>query len=226
MTSPALDRRLKEIYHLLEEHYGPQHWWPAETPFEVIVGAILTQSAAWSNVEKAIVNLKAQVALTSATLRHLPSPELAQLIYPSGYYNAKAIKLKAFVDWLEANYGGDLDSLLSLEQTSLRQKLLSIHGIGAETADSIILYAAHKPIFVIDAYTRRILQRLGLKPNEENYASYQAFLMEHLPHDPTLFNEYHALLVRHGKDTCRRKPLCQQCCLLYLCPTGSQYLST
>jgi endonuclease-3 related protein len=187
----------------------------------VIVGAILTQSAAWGNVEKAIANLRAAEALSPKALRQLTTPRLARLIRPCGYYNAKALKLKSFAYWLGNHYSDDLDKLFSNDIDDLHQKLLSIHGIGQETADSIILYAANKPIFVVDAYTRRIISRIGLAPNKNSYAAYQAFFMEHLPPDAKLFNEYHALLVCLGKKVCRPRPLCPQCCLNDLCQFSS-----
>jgi endonuclease-3 related protein len=213
--------KLLEIYHCLLVHYGPQRWWPADSPFEVIVGAILTQAAAWGNVEKAIANLKRAEALSPAALRHIPTDDLARLIHPCGYYNSKAQKLKAFVQVLGEEYGDDLAALFSLDVSQLREKLLSIYGIGEETADSIILYAAGKPIFVIDAYTRHILRRLGLGPGGESYAAFQKLFMDNLPHQTYLFNEYHALLVRHGKEVCKKKPLCP-CCLSSLCSVQFQ----
>ena len=213
----SLNHQLTEIYHLLLARYGPQHWWPADTPFEVIIGAILTQSAAWGNVEKAISNLKQARVMTPASLRKLPLSKLAKLIYPSGYYNAKALKLKSFVEHLEEAHRDSLEKLFTLDILQLRSELLDIHGIGPETADSIILYAARKPIFVIDAYTRRILTRLGLGPSVDNYSAFQALFMDNLPADEKLFNEYHALLVRHGKEVCRKTPLCDDCCLRQLC---------
>jgi endonuclease-3 related protein len=213
----SLSQLLTEIYRLLFASYGPQHWWPADTTFEVMVGAILTQSAAWGNVEKAISNLKQAEALTPVSLRQLPIDELAKLIYPSGYYKAKALKLKKFVERLEEAYQDSLDKLFSLDIPQLRNELLSIHGIGPETADSIILYAAHNPTFVIDAYTRRIISRLGLSPQRDDYAAFQALFMDNLPADEKLFNEYHALFVRHGKESCKKAPLCDHCCLKGLC---------
>jgi len=197
--------------------YGPQHWWPAQEPFEVIVGAILTQSAAWGNVEKAIANLKAAKALSPNTLRQLSLYEVATIIRPCGYYNAKALKLKSFAHWLGEYYNDNLSELFANNIDPLRQQLLSIHGIGQETADSIILYAANKPIFVIDAYTRRIINRISLAPDSNSYTAYQALFMDNLPTDTRLFNEYHALLVRLAKDVCRKHPLCQQCCLSNIC---------
>jgi len=217
MGKNAVTGTLLDIYHRLLAHYGAQQWWPADSPLEVIIGAILTQSAAWGNVEKAITNLKTKGALSSDALRQLSKEELSQLIYPSGYYNAKAVKIKSFVHWLEEHYNDNLDRLFASDIPLLRQQLLSVHGIGEETADSIILYAARKAVFVIDAYTRRTICRLGLAPSSNDYATFQALFMQHLPHDEPLFNEYHALLVRHGKAACRRSPLCEQCCLRSLC---------
>jgi len=215
----GISQKLQDIYRRLMDCYGPQHWWPAEGPFEMIVGAILTQSAAWVNVEKAIANLKAVEALSPKALRQLPLSEAAALIRPCGYYNAKALKLKAFAQWLGEHYDDNLDRLWADKIDHLRRQLLSIHGVGEETADSIILYGAGKPIFVIDAYTRRIISRLGLAPESNSYAAYQALFMDHLSADSELFQEYHALLVRLAKDACRRRPLCQQCCLKNICPS-------
>lgn len=212
-----ITRRLLEVYDLLYARYGPQQWWPAESPFEVIVGAILTQSAAWGNVEKAIANLMRADALSPAALRNLPPEKLAKLIYPSGYFNAKARKVKAFVDYLGERHQDSLDSLFSMHTQVLRSELLSIHGIGPETADSIILYAANKPVFVIDAYTVRIMGRLGISPGKSDYSGFQALFMGNLPADVNLFNEFHALLVRQGKEVCRKKPLCDTCCLKAVC---------
>ncbi len=217
MDNQSIGKKLQDIYRRLLAHYGPQHWWPAEEPFEVIVGAILTQSAAWGNVEKAIANLREADALSSKALRSLSTPKLAKLVRPCGYYNAKALKLKSFAYWLGNHHDDDLDSLFASSVEDLRQKLLSINGIGQETADSIILYAAGKPIFVVDAYTRRIISRLGLAPAKNSYADYQALFMGNLPPDAALFNEYHALLVCLGKKVCHPRPLCPQCCISELC---------
>ena len=208
---------LREIYGRLLAPYGPQHWWPADEPFEVIVGAILTQSTAWANVEKAIAGLKAAGALNPHSLHDMPVEQLARLIRPSGYYNAKAKKLKLFAERLLSGYDGELDKLFALDDDSLRRELLSIHGVGEETADSIMLYAAQRPAFVIDAYTVRILSRLGIAPPQDTYAAYQALFTDSLEPDEGLFNEYHALLVRHGKDVCRKQPRCDNCCLATLC---------
>jgi len=217
MDNKTVSQLLLDIYHRLMARYGPQHWWPAEEPFEVIVGAILTQSAAWRNVERAIANLKAAEALSAQALRRLSLSEVAALVRSSGYYNAKALKLKSLASWLGKYYDDNLNKLFTGDIDRLRQQLLSIHGIGQETADSIILYAAHKPIFVIDAYTRRIINRIGLAPDSNSYLIYQALFMDNLPGDASLFNEYHALLVCLAKDACRSRPLCQQCCLNSIC---------
>jgi len=217
MDAPTLRQALADIYQRLLARFGPQHWWPADEPFEVIVGAILTQSAAWGNVEKAVENLRGVGALSPRALRKLPRAGVAELVYPCGYYNAKALKLKAFALWLGNHYDDDLDRLFALDTRALRQQLLAVHGVGQETADSIILYAAGKPIFVIDAYTRRIVSRLGLAPEKDSYAGYQALFTKNLLGDAKLFNEYHALLVCLGKNVCRRQPLCAECCLKELC---------
>jgi len=217
VDNPPINQALLDMYHLLVARYGPQHWWPAQNPFEVMVGAILTQSAAWRNVEKAITNLKTAKALSPKELRRLSLTEVATFIHPCGYYNAKALKLKSLADWLGKYYTDDLNNLFSCNIAHLRQQFLSIYGVGQETADSIILYAARKPIFVIDAYTRRIINRVGLAPDNNSYVAYQNLFMNNLPTDAGLFNEYHALLVCLGKDACRKSPRCYQCCLSRIC---------
>ena len=213
MDGQAVGEILQETYRKLMARYGPQHWWPAREPFEVIIGAILTQSAAWTNVEKGINNLRAAGKLSPRALRRIPESELAGLIYPCGYYNVKARKLKAYVEWLGERYSDDLDSLFASTIEDLRRQLLGIYGIGEETADSIILYAANKPIFVIDAYTRRIIERMGLAPQSNSYGACQAIFMTNLPPDAGLYNEYHALFVRLAKEVYRTRPLCRDCCL-------------
>jgi endonuclease-3 related protein len=213
MDDQELKRTLLNIYQRLNTKYGPQHWWPAEEPFEVIIGAILTQSTAWTNVEKAIKNLKQADVLKPDALRNLSDIQLARLIHACGYYNVKARKLKAFVEWFGEKHQNSLERLFAQDAVSLRQQLLGIYGIGDETADSIILYAGNKPTFVIDAYTRRVMGRLGLKPYKDNYVDWQRLFLENLPADVRLFNEYHALLVKLGKEVCRTRPLCHQCCL-------------
>jgi endonuclease-3 related protein len=217
-----ISHKLLGIYDRLFAAFGPQHWWPAESPFEVMVGAILTQSTAWKNVEKAIANLKTAGALSPQVLRQLDLPNLAALIRPSGYYNAKARKLKAMAEWLGKYYGDDIAEMSAQNTATLREQLLAVYGIGPETADSIILYTANQPVFVIDAYTRRIFDRIGMVPEARTYAGYQAFFMNNLPADTKMFNEYHALLVQLGKEVCRKKkPLCRECCLRDLCQFGN-----
>ena len=213
--------RLLDVYRLLYQAYGPQSWWPGETPFEVIIGAILTQSVAWTNVAKAIAGLKAADLMSPAALRDCPTDRLAGLLRPCLYFNAKAVKLKAMVDHL-ARYDDDPERWFDQDVPSLRTELLGIHGVGEETADSIVLYAAGKPSFVIDAYTRRIFKRLELAPGLDTYRAYQARFEDELPADVALFNEYHALLVRLGKNVCRTKPRCPTCPLLGICPTGQR----
>ena len=208
---------LLDVYHRLFEYYGPQHWWPGESPFEVMIGAILTQSTAWNNVEKAITNLKNAGLMSPSAIRDTPMQVLAKLIHPAGYYNAKALKLKALVIWLGASYGDNLCQLFALNTEKLRTQLLAVHGIGPETADSILLYAANKPVFVIDTYTRRIINCLGLTPEYDSYDACQTLFTSNLPQNTQLFNEYHALLVRLGKENCRKHPVCEKCCLLDIC---------
>jgi endonuclease-3 related protein len=178
-----LEAALRSIYDSLFLHYGPQRWWPAETPFEVIIGAILTQSTAWTNVEKAVANLKVAGKLSPAALRKLSVPALAALIHPCGYYNVKARRIKAFIDCLGGRCGDDLDRFFSGDINEVRAHLLDIYGIGEETADSILLYAGGRPVFVVDAYTRRVFDRLGLAPADRSYAGYQKLFMANLPAD-------------------------------------------
>jgi len=210
--------KLREVFRRLRGAYGPQRWWPAETPFEVIVGAILTQAAAWTNVERAIGRLKAEGMLSPGAIREAPRDRLADVIRSAGYFNAKAAKLQAVCRHLGERYGDSLERLFDRDVAALRAELLGLYGVGEETADSIILYAAGKPSFVIDAYTRRILARVGVRPREESYAAHQALFMERLPPSAPLFNEYHALLVRHGKEACvKSRPRCAGCCLADVC---------
>lgn len=203
-------KNLLRIYNILFDEYGPQHWWPGETQDEIIIGAILTQNTAWSNVEKAISNLKANNLLSLSALEQSEQEIVANLIRPSGYFNQKAERLITVSRKL-LNYSPPSNS----EQ--LRNFLLSIRGIGNETADSIMLYAYSYPSFVVDTYTQRIFQRLGWLPEKSTYAYVRAFFMDKLPSEVTLFNEYHALLVRHAKTYCKKQPDCLQCPLKELC---------
>ncbi|MGH9793623.1 MAG: endonuclease III domain-containing protein [Candidatus Acidiferrales bacterium] len=191
---------------------GPQQWWPARTPFEVIVGAILTQSTAWVNVERAIVSLRRERMLTPLALERVPLARLARLIRPSGYFRQKARKLKAFVRFLRGEFGGSLARMFRTPTARLREMLLEVHGIGPETADSILLYAGNHAVFVVDAYTRRVLVRHGLIGSKAGYEEMRALFESNLPRDAKLYNEYHALLVQVGKNYCRpAAPQCDGC---------------
>ncbi len=214
--------RLQDIYQRLYARFGPQHWWPQrDGAFEIIVGAVLTQNTAWTNVEKAMVNLRRARLLTPTALRRVPTARLARLIRPAGYFNLKAKKLKAFARFLFATHRGSLARLFRLDMATLRAQLLAVYGVGPETADSIILYAAQQPIFVVDAYTRRVFARLGVARDDAAYDEWQRLFMENLPHRERLFNEYHALIVALGKNICqKRAPRCAECPLGDLCPTS------
>lgn len=212
---------LLELFRRLLGAFGPQDWWPAEGDFEMVVGAILTQSTAWVNVEKAIASLKVNGLLSAEALDGSAEGVVASAIRSSGYYNAKARKLKAFSRHLLERHGGSLDSLFHVKLPELRDELLSIWGVGEETADSIVLYGARQPIFVVDAYTRRICSRLGLSSAEAGYRQLQQLFMEALAPSVSLFQEYHALIVALGKEYCRLTPRCPGCPLRALCPTGT-----
>ncbi|MFZ0035657.1 MAG: endonuclease III domain-containing protein [Sedimentisphaerales bacterium] len=206
-----ISEQLTEIYRLLFDRFGPQNWWPGETPFEVITGAILTQNTNWANVEKAIKNLKSARLLTPEKLYHLDVSQLAELIRPAGYYNIKANRLKNFLSWLFNDYDGRLENLENLDTDRLRAELLAIKGVGRETADSILLYAFDRPVFVVDAYTARVVIRHGLIEPEADYEQLRDLFQSNLPQDVQLFNEYHALLVKVGKEFCRPKAKCPGC---------------
>lgn len=224
------------MYHRLLAAYGPQGWWPGSgDPFEIVVGAILVQSVSWKNVVQALANLEAAGALSPSALLALDHAQLASLIRPSGYYTVKARRLRAVAQMIVADFEADLGRLLALPLPELRAKLLATYGIGQETADDIILYAAGKPSFVVDAYTVRLFTRLGLSPSgpseaasptttldSRRYTTWYRYFMERLPADAALFNEYHALIVRHGVVRCRKRdPRCAGCPLLDLCPAAS-----
>jgi endonuclease-3 related protein len=196
---------LLDLYDRLYDHFGPRHWWPGESPFEVAVGAILTQNTAWRNVEKAIANLKANALLSPRALQRLTVEDLAKLIKPAGYYNIKAKRLNHFLDFLFLNCRGDIGFLSTGDLNARRNELLQVNGIGPETADSILLYAANRPTFVVDAYTRRILSRHQLIPEKAVYDEIRDFFMNALDPDVDMFNEFHALLVYLGKGFCKKK---------------------
>lgn len=207
-------RELIEIYDHLYDRYGPQHWWPGETRDEIILGAILTQNTNWKNVEKAIGNLKINNLLTLKNLAKADIPKIAQSIRPSGYYNQKALRLQEIAQHILKN---GLESFCTLTTDEMRTELLGLKGIGPETADSILLYAFEKPVFVIDAYTKRIFQRLGFFPENISYDEAQKFFMDNLQKNVQLYNEFHALLVRHAKECCQKNPHCLKCVLLKRC---------
>jgi len=202
---------LEKIYQRLYSKFGPQKWWPARTRFEVIVGAILTQNTNWGNVEKAIENLRRAGLLAPQRLQDISLAELASLIKPAGYFNIKAKRLKNFIEFFYQEYNGQLNMMAQEETNVLRKKLLGVNGIGPETADSILLYACDKPIFVVDAYTKRILSRHNLISPDSDYHSIQKLFMENLQNNRKMFNEYHALTVHLGKNYCKTKPLCDVC---------------
>lgn len=210
--------KVYEIYKDLYDYYGPQHWWPADDWFEVTVGAILTQNTAWNNVEKSIENLKQRDLLEPEKLSKIKEDDLAQLIRSSGFYNLKSKRLKNFLEWLK-KYNYDIDKIKNKSVTSLREELLSIKGIGKETADSILLYAFEMPVFVIDAYTKRMFSRLGLILSRQ-YDEFQDFFEKNLTKDVQLYNEYHALIVKHSKVYCKKTPKCSDCFLKEKCNWG------
>jgi endonuclease-3 related protein len=227
----------RAVFAALLDAYGPQHWWPAEGPFEVMVGAVLTQNTAWVNVERGLERLTARLGgpahLASEAILALPEAELAECLRPVGYFNVKARRLRSFcAAYLEA---GGLEGLSRLDTAALRHRLLAIHGVGPETADDMVLYAFHRPVFVVDAYTRRLGERLGLLggssqrrsassipgvvDGQSGYETVRHAFERALGPDVPLFNEYHALIVRHAKEVCRTKPHCADCCLRHLCPS-------
>lgn len=209
-----LDKRLLELYQQLRSEHGNLRWWPADSPFEVALGAILTQATAWRNVEKAIDNLKAADAFTPEQIHAISQDELEKLLHPSGYFRMKAKKVRAFVEHIIER---PMPVMFKQDVPDLRKELLSIYGVGPETADSIILYAAEKPSFVVDTYTYRLFSRLGWVEGNFHYERLRALFMDNLPHDVNLFNEYHALIVRHGARVCKKTPDCESCFLQSQC---------
>ena len=213
---------VRQVYDLLYERYGPQGWWPAKTKLEVVLGAILVQSTAWGNAAKALDAIREAGVLDVAVLARLPEGEIAKLVRSSGFFTVKARRVKAFVEHVMEWHGGDLDAMLGQDASVLRKELLGIHGIGEETADCIVLYAAGEPTFVIDEYTRRIVGRLGVGPRGRgSYADYQRLFEEAMPSEAGVLGEFHALLIALGKDVCRRRPLCLGCALKQVCEYGN-----
>jgi endonuclease-3 related protein len=220
-------RKLLRVYRRLLARFGHAGWWPGESPFEVCVGAILVQNTAWANVERTLEGLRARSLLSFEELGRIAAPGLTPLLRSSGTFRVKARRLRAFLDFLGAEYGGRVEGMRAEGPETLRRKLLAVPGIGPETADSIALYAAGMPLFVVDSYTRRVFSRLGLlrgpvsagpPRRREGYDQAQRFLMDRLPRDAALYNDYHAQLVRLGKDHCRPRPRCAGCPLDDLCP--------
>jgi endonuclease-3 related protein len=216
------EAEVRAIYDRLLDRQGHSAWWPGESAFEVCIGAILTQNTAWTNVEKALAALKHEGLLSFETMAALPASRLAALIRPSGTYKVKAARVRAFLDFLAREYGGRVEAMAGEEPWNLRRKLLAINGIGPETADAIALYAAGRPLFVVDAYTRRVFSRLGWLRGDESYADVQRFLMDRLPAESALFQDYHAQIVRLAKDVCRPVPRCEACALDPVCASGGR----
>lgn len=215
-----MSANLHEVYERLFRAYGPQSWWPAESPFEVMVGAVLVQNTSWSNVKKAINNLKQADLLNPHALNRVSIEELEELVRPAGYYRIKARRLRHLVQFLVDRYDGSLETMFSTGLPELREQLLGVHGIGPETADSILLYAAGLPTFVVDTYAHRVLARHGWIGFDADYDQIREYFLGELPQDPKLFNEFHALLVNVGKEHCRKRPECRACPLADLLPQG------
>lgn len=216
----TFDMPFEEVYNKLFKHYGPQHWWPADTPFEVMVGAILTQNTAWSNVERAIDNLKKNRSLAPEKILSTRVNSLSKWLQPSGYFNVKTKRLRNFCQWYVD--AGQFDALVNWDTDKLRKGLLSVNGVGFETADDILLYAFERPVFVIDSYTRRFFSRLGMASVDEGYEHLRSKFESRLPAEVAMFNEYHALIDVHAKKVCKKKPNCSICCLLENCPFSQQ----
>jgi endonuclease III related protein len=202
---------LPGIFDRLLHAFGPRHWWPGDSSLEVSVGAILTQNTAWKNVEKAIANMRGKGLLDAHRLKRIDAASLSEIIRPSGFYRIKAARLKSFIDFLYDEYDGSFEKMGRIETETLRRQLLTVRGIGPETADSILLYALDKPIFVVDAYTFRFLRNHGLYARAHTYEEVQSIFMKHLPLDSYLFNEFHALIVLLCQKFCKKKPLCESC---------------
>lgn len=211
MTDGSDSRRIRHFYSALYGRYGPQNWWPARTRLECAAGAILTQNTSWKNVENAIEALRENSMLSAEKIKAASHERLAALIRPCGYNNLKARRLKNFIDFLFASYGGAMENMLAEDTAGLRKKLLSVNGVGEETADSILLYALGRPVFVVDNYSRRILRRHRLIPEGAGYAEMQELFARSLSPDTEVFGEYHALIVKTGKLHCRKTPRCEGC---------------
>ena len=211
---------LSEYYARMSAHYGPTHWWPGDSAFEIAIGAILTQNTAWTNVEKAIINLKRAQLLSPSAMLAADVGALEEALRPSGYFRQKAKRVRLFCTHLIEHYGGSVSRMARRPLMELRPELLALHGIGPETADDILLYACAMPVFVVDAYTRRIFSRHGLVPPNISYEPLRAFFEEHLKHDVPMFKEYHGVIVWTAKDFCRTRPKCEGCPLQALLKPG------
>ncbi len=209
-----------EVYRQLLDALGPQHWWPGDSPWEVMIGAVLVQNTTWKNVERAIANLREADLVEPRRLLAVPPDELAELIRPAGYYRLKTKRLRSLLEFVVGEYDGSLDALLSVDVHQLREELLGVHGIGPETADSILLYALERPVLVVDTYTHRVFARHGWIGYDAHYHQLQEHLASELPVDVALYNELHALLVNVGHHFCRRQPKCDECPLVDLLPEG------
>ncbi len=214
---PESELEFRQFHDLLYQSYGPQHWWPADSAFEVMVGAVLTQNTAWGNVEKAIDRLQVKQCLNPEALLQMPESELAGLIRPAGYFNVKAGRLRNLCAWVVQS--GGVEALAEVDTSVLRRRLLAVKGVGPETADDILLYAFERAVFVVDAYTRRIGERVGLLRGDADYESVRAAFEQALGLNAGLFNELHALIVKHAKQHCRKKPVCRGCPLADVCPS-------
>ncbi len=212
--------RLREVFESLLDAYGPQHWWPGDSPLEIIVGAILTQNTSWKNVERAIHNLREEGLMSVDALWRVSPEELAELIRPAGYYRLKARRLRNLLEFLHERYDGSIEAMAATDLQTLRTELLSVNGIGPETADSILLYALSRPTFVVDTYTHRVLARHGWIGYDADYHTIKEHFEGELESDVQLFNEFHALLVRVGNQHCRKTPKCETCPLCDLLPDG------
>lgn len=216
--------RLRDYFDALLARYGPQKWWPADSRFEVMVGAILAQNTAWKNVEKAIHNLKVYELLDARKIHELDQDTLALAIKPAGTYNVKAARLKTFIAWFLSRFDGDLEKMKELSPSRLREEILEVKGIGPETADAILLYALEIPTFVVDAYAHRVLSRHDLAMEETTYDDLKEYFEKNLPRDAKVYNDFHALIVKVGKEYCRPKARCEQCPLQPFLPGGAPRL--
>ena len=224
MAEKSHGHLVEELYERLLASHGPQHWWPGDGWFEIMVGAVLTQAASWKNVELALDNLKDADALSPESIRRMDVDELAALVYPSGYYNSKARKLKALAQFVGDRFSDSIERMKETDPRRLREELLGVYGIGQETADAMLLYAVDKARFVVDNYTKRILSRIGVVKKDASYSTIQRLFEENLAPETEKYSEYHALLVRHGNSVCMTRPTCDRCCLADICQTGRNSL--